>query len=58
MSSYDHQRLLSEIHFNRALIWMLSGYVAGPEYWPLMAVCIIGMVFNIWKSYVEWPDEE
>ena len=58
MNEMDHQRIISEIHFNRALLWMLGGYIAGTEHIPFMVLCLICMAHNVWKSYVEWPDEQ
>lgn len=56
MNDRDHQKLISEVHFNRALIWMVMAFVIGPDNKYIMAVDILACAYNVWKSYIEWPD--
>lgn len=53
-------KIMSEVLFNRALLWLVLAYVrSGIERnrW-LALVFFVPCIYNIWKSYEAWCNNE
>ena len=54
MSEREYKRLMSELYFHRALIWLAIAWFT--ENKTMAIVFSIPCVANMWRSYKEWPE--
>ena len=54
MRDREHQRLMSEISMNRALIWLVLAWFT--ENRTIAVLFFVPVITNVWRSYREWPE--
>lgn len=54
MNDGEYRRLLSEVYFNRAIIWLAVSYAALPDYPKTSALFLVAVVSNLYRSYKWW----
>lgn len=47
---------MSEILFNRAILWLLMAQVVGSSNMPIYVLDLVCAVFNFWKSFRAWTE--